>query len=192
VRIAAATVVLATALATLPAAGVAQRAPDRFAASVSWREPGAGAAALLPPRLPDPAAPAPSRRDSGLTAGLFISEAVTGSVGAALGFYFGAAAGGRSCDVVGSCGGEDPGLGRAVIGALAGFWLGTAVGSHVGGGLAGGPTGSWGARLGAAAGGVLAAIGVAALVHPDLDRPATYVALPVVAAAVTALLVPRR
>jgi len=186
------TVVLTTALAMIPAHGVAQRVPAGVAAPAPWRGSRAAAVVLRPAWAGVVAAPAPARGDSGLTAGLFVSEVVAGSVGAALGFYAGAAAGGRSCDVVGSCGGEDPGLGRAVIGAFAGFWLGTAVGSRLGGGLAGGPTGTWGARLGAAAGGVLAAIGVAALVHTDLDRPATYVALPVVAAVVTALAVPRR
>jgi hypothetical protein len=199
-RVGAAAALLAVAFSTLPTPAVAQRLPERFGPPQvpgrlvtipRGREARAGAAALRP-ALRDAVAPAASRGDSGLTAGVFVSEVVAGAAGAVLGFYGGARLGGRSCDFVGSCGGEDPGLGRAILGALAGSWLGTALGSHVGGGIAGGPTGSLGARLLAAAGGTLAAIGAAMLVHTDLDRPATWIPLPVVAAAVTSLAVPRR
>ncbi len=173
-------------------AGNAQRLPARFGAAVASPADVPRTAPSLP--TPGPVAPGPSlqRADARLTAGLFASEVVAGSVGFAAGFYGGAVAGGRSCSVIGDCTGEDPGLGRAIVGALVGSWLGTALGSHVGGGIAGGPTGSFGARLGAAAGGLLVAIGVSFFVHPDLDRPASYIALPLVAAAVTSLAVRRR
>ncbi len=194
-------VLLAAGLALWAAPSCAQRVPDRFgpalartALAVGPGADGRGASLVGPPsgatRGRAQGAAAPSARGAG--AGVYASEVVAGSVGAALGFYAGAAAGGRSCDVVGGCGGEDPGLGRAIVSALAGAWLGTAVCSRVGGGLAGGPVGTWGARFGAAAGGVLVALGAAAVLQSDFDRPATWIPVPVVAAAVTALVVRRR
>jgi hypothetical protein len=192
--------VLMAALALPATPGTAQRLPDGLAptrdslgvtaeapARVSLRPP----AAPLRWRIAVPASASAARDSAGLTAGVFVAEVVGGSLGSVLGFYGGARAGGRSCDFLGGCGGEDPGLGRAILGALVGSWLGLAVGSHVAGGLAGGPAGSWGNRLGSAAGGILAAMAYGSLVHTDIDRPITWVPLPIVAAAVTALAVPR-
>lgn len=186
---------IAVAVALLPCAvgpAAAQRLPARYGAPISWEGPRADVRALVAARAVAPATPVLAARDSGLTAVVFVSEVIGGSVGAVLGFYGGARVGGGSCDFLGSCGGEDPGLGRAILGAFVGSWLGTALGSHVGGGIAGGPTGTFGARLVAAAGGTLAAIGAAAFVDLDLDRPLTWIPLPVVAAAVTSLVVRRR
>jgi hypothetical protein len=192
--------VLVAALAMPATPGAAQRLP----LGIGPTRDSLGLTAGTPPRasLRPPAAPfhrraaaplvALAARDSGLTAGVFFGEVVGGALGSVAGFYGGARAGGRSCDYLGSCSGEDPGLGRAILGALVGSWLGLAVGSHVGGGLAGGPTGSFGNRLGAAAGGILAAVGVAAFTTADSDRPLTWISIPVIAAAVTALAVPRR
>jgi hypothetical protein len=191
---------LVAALALSATTGVAQRlpvgiGPTRDSLGVTVGAP--ARASLRPPgaalrRRAPVSAVAPAARDSGLTAGVFLAEVVGGAVGSVAGFYGGARAGGRSCDFLGGCGGEDPGLGRAILGALVGSWLGLAVGSHVGGGLAGGPTGSWGNRLGAAAGGILSSMAYTSLVHTDLDRPFTWIPVPLVAAAVTALAVPRR
>jgi len=188
----------ASGLVLCAAPAPAQRLPKRLGPPAEWQVPAAaGAAAPRPPAAPSPRASAATRLSaarpgSGLTAGLFLAEVVTGAAGFAGGFYGGAVLGGRSCGAVGDCGGEDPGLGRAVVGALVGSWVGTAVLSHAGGDLAGGPTGSWGDRFAASAGGVLVALGVAAFSHPALDRPATLVGLPLIAAAVTALAVRRR